>query len=286
MEVGPRPPGHSYIISATFAADFFRSGTVKCVTDSRFLFGKIGCARGLRLGGGGAFYVGVKTPSIIELRGVSRAGDETDDGVGVEDVSLVVSRGDVIALTGDTRGGRNLLLRLIGLTEAPDAGEVYLEGEPTAQLTDDVRIELRNQRCGYLFTAPFLLPAFNVAENIAMPLFKISQLTPEQARDRTEALLRFVGLDSASKHHDLPQKFQHRVALCRALANHPVALFVEDFDSLLPAEDLPEFRMLLHSVARDLGIAVVFTAPPSLPVREGERRLEIVAGRIVCGAPL
>jgi predicted ABC-type transport system involved in lysophospholipase L1 biosynthesis ATPase subunit len=200
----------------------------------------------------------------------------------VEGVSLAVAPGDVVALTGETGCGKNLILRLLGLLEAPDHGEVLLEGQPTAQLTDDARIELRNRRCGYLFAAPFLLSAFNAAENVAMPIFKISQLSPEEARDRTEALLRFVGLDSTVNHLQLPPRLHHRVALARALANLPAAIFVEDLDTLLEPDDLPEFRRLLHATTKEWGVAVVATAQPSLAPVDGERRFEVADGRIVC----
>lgn len=199
-----------------------------------------------------------------------------------DSVSLSINPGEVVALTGEPGCGKNLILRLLGLLEVPDSGEALVEGQPTAQLTDDARVELRSHRFGYLFPAPFLLPSFNAAENIAMPIFKISQLTPEEAKERTEALLSFVGLEKAGGIRELPAHLQHRVALARALANEPSAVFVEDLDALLCPSELPEFRVLLHAAAKELGVAVIVTAAPSLTPVDGERRLEIAAGRIVC----
>jgi ABC-type methionine transport system ATPase subunit len=224
----------------------------------------------------------VNTAPLLELREVSRLREEAGVCARVDQVSLAVRAGDILALTGETGCGKNLILRLLGLLEAPDAGEVLFDGQPTAQLTDDARIELRSHQCGYLFTAPFLLSAFNVAENIAMPIFKISQLTPEQARDRTESLLRFVGLDTAASQHVLPPQLQQRVALARALANQPGVLLIENLETLVAPEELPAFRQLLHGAAREFGVAVILTALPSLPWIAGERRIEIVDGRVVC----
>jgi len=219
---------------------------------------------------------------LLELRGAARARNEAGVCNQVTDLSVAISIGDVAALTGDEGCGKNLVLRLLGLLEPPDTGEVLFDGEPTSDLTDDARIELRSRRCGYVLSAPFLLAAFNAAENVAMPIFKISQLTPEQARERTEALLHFVGLDSVACKRELPPGLQYRVALARALANNPSALFVENLDHLLSAEDLPDFRRLLHAAARELGVAVVLTASPALAPVDGERRFEIADGRIIC----
>jgi lipoprotein-releasing system ATP-binding protein len=223
---------------------------------------------------------GVNTVPLLELRDVSRIRAEAGGCARVAGVSLRVGRGEVLALTGDTGCGKNLILRLLSLLEVPDSGDVLFDGEPTGQLTDDARIEFRSRRCGYLFTSPFLLAAFNVAENIAMPIFKISQLTPEQARDRTEGLLRFVGLDAAAGHRTLPPRLQQRVALARALANAPSALFVENLETLVDPEDLLDFRSLLHAAAREFGVAVVVTAPRSLAPMPGERRREVADGRL------
>jgi len=219
---------------------------------------------------------------LLELRGAARARNEAGVCNRVADLSLTVAAKEVVALTGEEGCGKNLMLRLLGLLEPPDSGEVYFEGEPTAELTDDARIELRSKRCGYVLSAPFLLAAFNAAENVAMPIFKISQLTPEQARERTEALLRFVGLDGAASERALPPALQYRVALARALANDPVALFVENLDHLLSPDDVPDFRRLLHAAAKELGVAVVLSASPELSPVDGERRFEIADGRIIC----
>lgn len=225
--------------------------------------------------------MGVTNAPLIELRRASRNRSEASGCVRVEADQLCIGRGELVALTGEGGCGKNLLLRLLGLQVPPESGEVFFDGQPTAQLTDDARVELRNRRCGYLFAAPFLLAAFNVAENVAMPIFKISQLTPEEARARTETLLRFVGIDSSSTHRELSRAGQHRVALARALANQPDAIFLENFDAFLPDEELLEFRQLLHRAAQEFQTAVVFTASPSLTPVDGERRFEIADGRVI-----
>src|SRR5688500_7758933 len=111
---------------------------------------------------------------------------EGDAPTRIEVPSLAMHRGGVTLLAGEVGCGKNLLLRLLGLLEAPDSGEVWFEGNPTARMTDDARASLRTRKCGYVFASPFLLSAFTVLENIAMPIFKVCQLNPEEARDRTE----------------------------------------------------------------------------------------------------
>src|SRR5437660_994867 len=67
--------------------------------------------------------------------------------------------------------GKNLLLRLVGLLEIPDSGDVLIQGAVTRDATNAVRAALRNCHYGFLFAQPFLLPTFSPLENVAMPLF-------------------------------------------------------------------------------------------------------------------
>src|SRR2546426_697944 len=91
----------------------------------------------------------------------------------VRRVSLAVEAGTWCVLHGVEGCGKNLLLRLLGLLETPDSGEVFVRGAPTRALDEAARLELRNRVFGYVFAEPFLLDTFLVAENVAMPLFKI-----------------------------------------------------------------------------------------------------------------
>jgi lipoprotein-releasing system ATP-binding protein len=228
-----------------------------------------------------AFHEAVKDSPLIAIRDVSCARMEGDAPTRIEVPSLAMHRGGVTLLAGEVGCGKNLLLRLLGLLEAPDSGEVWFEGNPTARMTDDARASLRTRKCGYVFASPFLLSAFTVLENIAMPIFKVCQLNPEEARDRTEELMDFTGLGDFAAEHEVPPPLQHRVSLARALASQPVALFVENLDTLLPACELEAFRDLLNGAAKRYDLAVVATALPGCAMREEERRIELSAGRLV-----
>ncbi len=217
---------------------------------------------------------------LIELRGVSCARTEAGVCARIADVSLGIEPGMVTLLVGEVGCGKNLLLRLLGLLETPDSGEVIFSGQPTAQLTDDARVGLRSHSCGYLFAAPFLLAQFSALENIAMPIFKISQLNPEQVRERTEEVLAFTGLTEFAASKELSPFLQKRVALARGLANEPKAIFVENLDEMV-AGDL-DFRELLHAASERFGVAVVAASLPTCDVRMGERRIEVAGGRLAC----
>lgn len=217
--------------------------------------------------------------SPLELRGVSGT---CSDGTGVVGISTLFSTGRLHILRGASGGGKTALFRFAGLLERPAEGEVLIQGSATCGLDEEVRTELRTQRLGFAFAAPFLLSSFSVIENVAMPLFKISQVDPEEARRRTEAILEFVGLATAveARVEDLDAPAQYRVAIARGLVNEPAALLVENLDGMLAGGELEEFVDLLRKAAVTFGPAIVATASADLKTQAGDRVLDIGNGLI------
>jgi len=194
------------------------------------------------------------------------------------------ARGVFHVLVGDADSGHELLLRILGLLETPDAGEVFVEGETVRGLSEDARLKLRERRLGFVFTSPFLLPAFTAIENVAMPLFKISDVEPAEARRRSDALLEFVGmLESAEVPcADLAPLDQHRVSLARALVNEPAALLIESLDAALTGDELRAFSALVRAAAVRFGVAVIATASPDFSLDPGDRVMAVAGGAVAC----
>ncbi len=215
----------------------------------------------------------------IELRDVSRIGE---DGAAVHRVSALFERGDFHLLRGDVRAGKSLLLRLLGLMERPDRGDVLVADVPTRGLDDAARAVLRSRQCGFVFAAPFLLAGFTLLENVAMPLFKVSQVGPAEARRRSDAALDFVGLSAAAESSaaGLPLDAQFRVALARALVNEPAMVLVENLDAELAGGELREFTALLRRAAERYRTAIVATASEAMLAEAGDRVFDFVEGAL------
>ena len=205
------------------------------------------------------------------------------DSEQLSDVTLGFEPASLNLLFGKPGSGCNLLLRLLGLMDRPDSGEVFITGESTRDWTEAQRIALRSRYFGFVFEAPLLLPSFNVVENIAMPFFKLTEATPEQAREETHRVLDHVGLveygDLAVE--SLPIWAQQRVALARALITHPQAIFVENIDSFARDGELISLLELLATTRRTLGCCIIATATSRDLVHFSTRAVEMAAGRVV-----
>jgi lipoprotein-releasing system ATP-binding protein len=225
-----------------------------------------------------------KTPPILAAQALtcSRVLDRSTPSR-VRDLSLVFEEKTTTLIWGEEGCGKNLLLRLLGLMETPDGGEVLLRGMSMGLLSEEARAVTRNEHFGFLFAAPFLLPSFSLLENVAMPLFKISSVNTEQARRRTQTVLDFVGLGghAHSAVDELPLPDQHRASLARALVNWPEILLVENLDASLHGGEPQLFLELFQRAAAEFGTTTIITAADAGLARFADRGIAMAEGRVV-----
>jgi ABC-type lipoprotein export system ATPase subunit len=201
----------------------------------------------------------------------------------VAELTLALDPSSVNIVFGKAGCGKNLLLRLLGLMETVDEGEILIQGHETASWSNEERTELRSRHFGYVFESPFLLPSFNAVENVAMPLFKMTGINPEDAKEQTGKVLRFTGIEDAAEVpvEQLPLWVQMRIALARALVNDPLALFVENIDSTLKDDHLITFLELLMAARRVFNCTILVTGASTDLACFGNRAMEMAEGRIV-----
>jgi ABC-type ATPase involved in cell division len=185
-------------------------------------------------------------------------------------------------LIGPEKGGKHLALQLLGLRLEPESGELRLEGQRVTGLETEVLSEIRNQKFGFLFGAPFLLPSFNVLENVAMPLFKIAQVEAREAKRITEEILDLVGITPIvdTKPAELLPLEQALAALARAIVHHPRLLIIEELGQNLDPASADYLQRTIRRIPEHLGTAVIATCASHVPVQLGDVVLEFDQGRL------
>lgn len=201
----------------------------------------------------------------------------------LRDVSLEISSGEYVAITGSSGSGKSTLLYLLGLLDRPTSGHYFLDDIETANVTDDARAQIRNQKLGFVFQGFHLLPRATALRNVMMPLVyaanhRAAFSEREMLLKATEALTK-VGLADRLTHlpNELSGGQRQRVAIARALVNEPQVLFADEptgnLDSKSGKGILELFREL-HSqgvtilmVTHDQGIAR--GAPRKIVLRDG-----------------
>ncbi|UCH27417.1 MAG: ABC transporter ATP-binding protein [Trueperaceae bacterium] len=143
-------------------------------------------------------------------------------------VDLEVQRGEFLAVMGPSGSGKSTLLHLLGLLDAPDHGEVVLDGQQTHQLDDDTLTILRREKLGFVFQSFELIPNLSAAENILLPA-EINKQRSEGEK-RLGNLARRLGIHERLGHRprQLSGGERQRVALARALINRPAVILADE----------------------------------------------------------
>jgi lipoprotein-releasing system ATP-binding protein len=224
-----------------------------------------------------------ETP-VLEADGLVKEFVGGDGGVirVLDEVSLTVQRGEMVAIVGSSGAGKSTLLHVLGALERPSAGRIRLAGQAIDTLPESGLDALRNRAVGFVFQFHHLLREFSAVENVMMPL-RIAGVAADDARVRAVALLERVGL--ASRLHHRPSALsggeQQRTAVARALAGRPALLLADEPSGNLDRHNAEQLHDLFAELARDqsLGLVVV-THNPSLAAR-ADRTLLLEGGRLV-----
>ncbi len=206
----------------------------------------------------------------IEVRKVTK---RFGDFVAVNDISLTVPSGELVALLGPSGSGKTSLLRIIAGLERPDAGQVLFEGE------DATTRDVRHRGVGFVFQHYALFRHLTVFENVAFGLRvrpRAARPAPAVIREKVMSLLKLVQLDWLANR--LPSELsggqRQRVALARALAVEPRMLLLDEPFGSLDAKVRQELRRWLRRLHDDIRLTSVFVT------HDQEEALE-VADRVV-----
>ncbi|WP_396213593.1 ABC transporter ATP-binding protein [Gemmatimonas sp.] len=226
----------------------------------------------------------VARDAVIEAEGLVKEFQGGDGSIirVLNEVSVTVRRGEMVAVVGSSGAGKSTLLHVLGALERPSAGRIRLVGEAVEGIGEEQLDALRNRTVGFVFQFHHLLREFSAVENVMMPL-RVAGETVPRARERAMALLERVGL--ASRVHHRPGALsggeQQRTAVARALAAQPAVLLADEPSGNLDRYNAEALHDLFAELARDqqLGLVVV-THNLSLAAR-ADRALSLEGGQLV-----
>jgi putative ABC transport system ATP-binding protein len=166
---------------------------------------------------------------MISLTGVSKHYIGKRKVVALDSIDLRIGRGEMVSIVGPSGSGKSTLLNLIGGLDRPTAGEIAIDGQPMAALSDDGLTRLRRDKIGFIFQFFNLLPSLTCVENVALPLH-LKGLPRKEIDARARDLLDLVRLGQRFDH--LPDELsggeRQRVAIARALAFQPPVLLADE----------------------------------------------------------
>jgi putative ABC transport system ATP-binding protein len=186
------------------------------------------------------------------------AGAETQRVTALRDISLTIGKGESVAVVGPSGSGKSTLLNLIGAIDQPTEGTVVVNGVDLSSLHGDALADFRRTTVGLVFQLFNLVPILSALDNVKLPLvpYPPKTLTLDE---RARQLLVQVGL--ADRFHHLPHQLsggeQQRVAVARALINHPQLLLADEPTGNLDSRSGGELMDLFTTLHQDQGMTVI-----------------------------
>src|SRR5690554_495813 len=167
----------------------------------------------------------------------------------LKDINITINKSEIVSIVGASGAGKTTLLQIIGTLDKADKGEVWINNKNINQLKDNSLSAFRNKEIGFVFQFHHLLPEFTALENVCIPAY-IAKETKKNARIKAEELLDLLNLKDRINHKpsELSGGEQQRVAVARALINHPSIILADEPSGNLDSSNAKELHNLFFKL--------------------------------------
>ncbi|MEI7801519.1 MAG: ABC transporter ATP-binding protein [Bacteroidota bacterium] len=196
-------------------------------------------------------------------------------------VSIKIDKGEVVSIVGASGAGKSTLLHIIGLLDRPDGGEVIIEDKNLANMTDRELSAFRNKHIGFVFQFHHLLPEFTALENVCIPGW-IGKRNDKVVKEEAKELLDYLGLTERMEHKpsQLSGGEQQRVAVARALINHPQVVLADEPSGNLDSDNARELHELFFRLRKEFYQTFVIVTHNEELAKLADREITIRDGRL------
>lgn len=169
-------------------------------------------------------------------------------------INLHIGAREVVSVVGPSGAGKTTLLQIVGTLDKPDNGAVLYGGRNVCRMNVRELSRFRNREIGFVFQFHQLLPDFSALENVMIPAL-IAGIPEKEARNSASELLDFMGLKDRMSHR--PAKLSggenQRVAVARALINHPSVVLADEPSGSLDSKNKEELHQLFFRLRDEMG---------------------------------
>ena len=217
---------------------------------------------------------------VVEARGLTKVyGEGEARVVALDSASLVVGRGEFVAIMGPSGSGKSTLLHCLAGLDTPTSGSVLIAGQDLSGMKDKQLTAVRRDRLGFIFQSFNLLPTLSAEENILLPQ-RLAHRKPD--RDWYDAVISTLGIGDRLSHrpHELSGGQQQRVAVARALVGRPEVVFADEPTGALDTASAASLLETLATMCERLGQTVVMVTHDEQAAATTNRIIRLRDGRI------
>ncbi len=215
---------------------------------------------------------------MIQLEGITKSFGSLQVLKGID---LEIAKGEVVSIVGPSGAGKTTLLQIMGTLDKPDSGRIVLNGTEVNRLKEKELSAFRNREIGFVFQFHQLLPEFTAVENVMMPAL-IQGKPMGTARKEALDILAFLGLSERGSHKpaELSGGEKQRVAVARALVNHPAVILADEPSGSLDTQNKGELHQLFFDLRDKLGQTFVIVTHDEGLAAQTDRTIHMIDGKI------
>lgn len=197
-------------------------------------------------------------------------------------IDLEINKGEIVSIVGASGAGKTTLLQIIGTLDKPSSGSIQFENQDVNTLSEKKLASFRNMNIGFVFQFHHLLPEFTALENLCIPAF-IAGISQKEAKLRAMELLEFLHLTERAEHKPsaLSGGEQQRVAVARALMNHPSVILADEPSGNLDSANAKELHKLFFTLREKFNQTFIIVTHNQELADMSDRKLMMVDGRII-----
>ena len=197
-------------------------------------------------------------------------------------IDLSVEEGQVVSIVGPSGAGKTTLLQIMGTLDKADGGQVIINGQDISALNQKKLSRFRNKHLGFVFQFHQLLPEFTALENIMIPAF-IGGADKKETEERARELLQFMGLADRATHkpNELSGGEKQRVAVARALVNHPDVIMADEPSGSLDSQNKEDLHKLFFDLRDKYGQTFVIVTHDESLATLTDRTIHMKDGIII-----
>lgn len=216
---------------------------------------------------------------MIQTKGITKSFGSLQVLKGID---LAIESGEIVAIVGPSGAGKTTLLQIIGTLDTADSGELAINGTDLKRLRDRELAAFRNRNIGFVFQFHQLLPEFTALENVMIPAL-IAGDKPQAAESRARDLLDFMKLTDRSTHKpaELSGGEKQRIAVARALMNHPAVVLADEPSGSLDTRNKEELHALFFQLRDELGQTFIIVTHDEQLARNTDRIIHLKDGMVV-----
>ena len=207
---------------------------------------------------------------MIKLEGITKSFGSLQVLKGID---LEINKGEIVSIVGPSGAGKTTLLQIMGTLDEPDA--------VVSRMKEKELSAFRNKNIGFVFQFHQLLPEFTALENVMIPAF-IAGVSSKEANERAMEILAFMGLTDRASHkpNELSGGEKQRVAVARALINHPAVILADEPSGSLDTHNKEDLHQLFFDLRDRLGQTFVIVTHDEGLAKITDRTVHMVDGTI------